>query len=122
MLEHHRAIYGPPPEVAAKRQIKPLKAPMPTQPLEGCMVSAALLAHLLLQKYVWHLPLYRQEEFFQQAGLFIRRSTLCDWVQKAAFALGPIARGVSGKRCKRGRRRGVVSEVTGWEVGWGRES
>jgi len=94
MLEHHRAIYGPPPEVAAERQIKPLKAPMPTQPLEGCMVSAALLAHLLVQKYVWHLPLYRQEEFFQQAGLFIRRSTLCDWVQKAAFALGPIARSI----------------------------
>jgi len=94
ILEHHRVVYGAPPEVAAERQIEPLKAPMPTQPLEGCMVSASLLAHLLVQKYVWHLPLYRQEEFFQQAGLFIPRSTLSDWVQKAAFALDPIARAI----------------------------
>jgi transposase len=96
VIERHRIIYGAPPEVAVERQIEPLKAPMPPQPLEGCLVSAALLVQLLVQKYVFHLPLYRQEEFFQQAGLFIPRSTLCDWVMKAAFALGPIARAIEG--------------------------
>jgi len=94
VIEHHRAIYGPPPEVAEDRQVNPIKAPMPLQPLEGCGASAALLVHLLVQKYVFHLPLYRQEEVFQQAGLFLARSTLCDWVMKAAFALGPIARAI----------------------------
>jgi transposase len=59
--------------------------------LEGCKASASLLAYLLIQKYLFHLPLYRQEEAFQQAGLFIPRSTLCDWVLKAAFELRPIA-------------------------------
>ncbi len=53
-----------------------------------------LLTHLIIQKYAFHLPLYRQEEVFQQAGLFIARSTLCDWVLKAAFALRPIARAI----------------------------
>ena len=91
VLEHHRIIYGPPPEVAEERKIAPITAPLPARPLEGCKASASLLAYLLIQKYQFHLPLYRQEEAFQQAGLFIPRSTLCDWVLKAAFELNPIA-------------------------------
>lgn len=91
VLEHHRIVYGPPPEVAEDRQIASITSPAPSMPLEGCKASAALLAILLVQKYMLHLPLYRQEEAFQQAGLFIPRSTLCDWVLKSAFELAPIA-------------------------------
>ncbi len=94
VLEHHCTLYGLPPEMAEDRQIAPITAPMPPRPLEGCMASASLLAILLVQKYVLHLPLYRQEEAFQQAGLFIPRSTLCDWVLKSAFELAPIARAI----------------------------
>lgn len=94
VLEHHQIVYGPAPEVAQERQIATTKAPLPPQPLEGCKVSANLLSHLLVEKYVFHLPLYRQEEAFQLAGLFIPRSTMCDWVLKAAFELAPIARAV----------------------------
>jgi len=79
-VEHHQVIYGPAPEVAKERKIAPLLAPAPKVAVEGVTATPALLAWLLCQKYVLHLPLYRQEEFFQQAGLFIRRSTLCDWV------------------------------------------
>ena len=94
VLEHHRIVYGPPAKIAKDRQIAPIVAPAPVQPLEGCKASASLLAYLLIQKYLFHLPLYRQEEVFQQAGLFIPRSTLCDWVLKAAFELAPIARAI----------------------------
>jgi transposase len=94
VLEHHRIVYGPPPEVAEDRQIAPITSPAPSMPLEGCKASAALLAILLVQKYMLHLPLYRQEEAFQQAGLFIPRSTLCDWVLRSAFELAPIARAI----------------------------
>jgi transposase len=91
VIEHHQIVYGAPPEIAEERQIASITAPLPARPLEGCKASASLLAYLLIQKYLFHLPLYRQEEAFQQAGLFIARSTLCDWVLKAAFALNPIA-------------------------------
>lgn len=94
VLEHHRIVYGAPPEVAEDRQIAPITSPPPPMPLEGCKASASLLAILLIQKYMLHLPLYRQEEAFQQAGLFIPRSTLCDWVLKSAFELAPIARAI----------------------------
>jgi len=92
IIEHHQIIYGPPPEVAEERSIATLAAELPPRPLEGCMASATLIAQLLVYKYLLHLPLYRQEEAFQQVGLSIPRSTLCDWVLKAAFALSPIAR------------------------------
>ena len=90
VIEHHQIQYGPAPELAQERQISPITAPLPPRALEGCTASASLIAHLLVMKYRFHLPLYRQEEFFQQAGLWLPRQTLCDWVLKAAFELKPI--------------------------------
>jgi len=92
IIEHHQIIYGPSPEVAKERAIAPIAAELPPRPLEGCIAGAALIAQLLTFKYFFHLPLYRQEEVFRQAGLSIPRSTLCDWVLRAAFELNPIAR------------------------------
>lgn len=91
VIEHHRVLYGPAPEIAKERQIKPIAAPLPPSPIEDCKASGGLLAQILLQKYGHHLPLYRQEDVFKQAGLKIPRQTLCDWVMKAAFELSPIA-------------------------------
>ena len=91
VIEHHQTEYGPAPEVAKERHVDSILAPLPPRPLEGCKASAGLLAQILLQKYGQHLPLYRQEEIFQQAGLWIPRQTLCDWVLGVAFELRPIA-------------------------------
>ena len=91
VIEHHQIEYGPSPEVAEERQIDKCVAPLPPRALEGCAAGAGLIAQLLVMKYRFHLPLYRQEELFQQAGLAIPRQTLCDWVLKAAFQLEPIA-------------------------------
>ena len=94
VIEHRQVEYGPAPEIAAERTIKALRAPLPPQAVEGVMASALLLAQLLTQKYQFHMPLYRQESAFQQAGLRIPRQTLCDWVLKAAFELSPLARAI----------------------------
>lgn len=91
VIEHRRVTYGPPPEVAKERKVDPIVAPMPVRPLEGTSAGASLLAQVLVQKYEHHLPLYRQEEIFQQAGLALPRQTLCDWVLGCADLLAPIA-------------------------------
>lgn len=91
VVEHHRVTYGPAPEVAADRQIDSIVTPLPPRALGDCTASAGLLAQVLVQKFEYHLPLYRQEEIFQQAGLNIPRSTLCDWVMRCASELEPIA-------------------------------
>ncbi|MCP4037308.1 MAG: IS66 family transposase [bacterium] len=90
VIEHHRIEYGLAPQDAQERHVVPIVAPGPPRPLEGCKASAGLLAQILVQKYLFHLPLYRQEEVFQQAGLSIPRQTLCDWVMGAAFQLRPV--------------------------------
>lgn len=85
-------IYGPTPEVEKDRKIEPVLAPPPTMAVEGVTASAALIAWMHCQKYVLHLPLYRQEDAFARLGVRLARKTLCDWVLKAAFALAAIAR------------------------------
>lgn len=91
VLEHHQVVYGAPPEVAAERRIEPLSAPAPTPAVEGVTATAATLAWILCQKYVLHLPLYRQEDAFARLDVRLSRKTLCDWFLKSAFALRPVA-------------------------------
>lgn len=89
-IVHHRAVYGLSSEDAAERQAPEVVAPGPTRPLPGSVAGAALLAWILVQKYVRHLPLYRQEEIVERHGLRIPRQTTCDWVLASASQLGPI--------------------------------
>ena len=43
-----------------------------------------------IEKFVYHLPLYRQHQRLQQAGIRVSRGTLTQWVQRAAELLEPI--------------------------------
>ena len=90
VVEHHQVVYGPAPEVAAERNIEPVLAPAHMVAVEGVTASANLLAWLIYQKYVLHLPLYRLEQVFGELGLRLARTTQSDWVQKVAFALRPV--------------------------------
>jgi len=89
-IVHHRAVYGLSKEDAAERQAPEVVAPGPIRPVPGSVAGAALLAWVLVQKYVRHLPLYRQEEIVERHGLRIPRQTTCDWVLASASQLGPI--------------------------------
>ncbi|MBB6470526.1 hypothetical protein HNQ96_006425 [Aminobacter lissarensis] len=44
----------------------------------------------MVGKYADHLPLYRQAQIYARQGVNLDRSTLADWVGKAAFLLRPI--------------------------------
>ena len=45
---------------------------------------------MLVSKYADHLPLYRQAQIYARQGVHLDRSTLADWVGRAAFQLRPI--------------------------------
>jgi hypothetical protein len=66
------------------------EAPAPPQALEKSLAGEGLLAHVVVSKYVDHLPLYRQERIFLRQGVDLSRSTLCDWIGDVATALTPI--------------------------------
>jgi transposase len=47
-------------------------------------------ADIVVSKYAWHLPLYRQAQMLAAEGITIDRSTLAHWVGFAAFELMPV--------------------------------
>jgi transposase len=67
-----------------------VQAPAPSRLVEGGIPTEATVAHVLVSKYADHLPLYRQAQIYARQGVNLDRSTLADWVGKAAFLLRPI--------------------------------
>jgi transposase len=67
-----------------------VQAPAPARLIEGGLPSEALVAHVLVSKYADHLPLYRQSQIYARQGLELDRSTLADWVGRAAAELQPL--------------------------------
>jgi transposase len=76
------------------RELPPVVAPAPATPLVGGLPSAALLALLLVAKYVDHLPLYRQQGIFLRAGLGIPRDLIIHWIHKAIGLLLPVVEAI----------------------------
>ncbi|MFM9079574.1 MAG: transposase, partial [Opitutaceae bacterium] len=53
-------------------------------------VGPGMIAHVLLSKYVDHLPLYRQEAMLSRLGPAFTRQAMGDWVGHAAGLLQPV--------------------------------
>ena len=67
-----------------------VQAPAPARLIEGGLPTEATVAQVLVAKYADHLPLYRQAQIYARQGIELDRSTLADWVGRAAFLLRPI--------------------------------
>nr|BAH89869.1 putative transposase [uncultured bacterium]BAH90007.1 putative transposase [uncultured bacterium]BAH90273.1 putative transposase [uncultured bacterium] len=67
-----------------------VQAPAPARLIPGGMPTEATVAHVLVSKYADHLPLYRQAQIYSRQGIDLDRSTLADWVGRAAFELRPV--------------------------------
>ncbi len=68
------------------------QAPAPERLIRSGLPTEALVAHVLVAKYAWHLPLYRQTQMLQAQGIMIERSVLAFWVGYAAVELLPLWR------------------------------
>jgi transposase len=66
-----------------------IAAPKPAVPIAKGLPGPGLLAHLIVSKYTDHMPLHRLERVYQRQGLFLHRSTLCDWLGACADLLRP---------------------------------
>jgi transposase len=67
-----------------------VQAPAPERLIEAGIPTEALVAHVIVSKYADHQPLYRQAQIYARQGVDLDRSTLADWVGRAAFALRPV--------------------------------
>jgi transposase len=71
---------------------KPVIAPLPPSLQDRCIATPALIAEVLDNRFVCHLPYYRQAEMFARLGVTLHRKTLCDWTLLASDWLAIIYR------------------------------
>ena len=67
-----------------------LTPPAPANVLERSAVDVSFLAAMLVDKFSYHLPLYRQHQRLLDAGITLSRSTLVYWTSRAIDLLAPI--------------------------------
>ena len=59
------------------------KAPVPAPVIKKSLASPSSVAYAMYQKYVNHMPLYRQEKDWQSQGIILSRATLANWIIRA---------------------------------------
>lgn len=70
------------------------------QPIAKSNAGAALLAYILISKYVDHLPLYRLVKMFKRDGVVIAESTINGWAQLAMKLLETLFEHMESKRAQ----------------------
>jgi transposase len=78
------------PVIKHKAQGVVTTAVMPTQVLDGCLADVSLLAGLLTDKFLYHLPLYRQHQRLAREGITVSRASLTNWVKRSIELLRGI--------------------------------
>jgi len=67
-----------------------LQAPAPERPFEKSSVDASLVSQAIVEKYVDHIPIYRQVKIYARLGVTLSDSTMGDWFASAANLLLPL--------------------------------
>lgn len=65
-------------------------APKPAPPIAKGLPGPGILAQIITDKYLDHIPLYRTENRFERLGVTLPRSTMCDWMASCALVLMPL--------------------------------
>lgn len=63
---------------------------LPSLPIPRGNAGAGLIAHLMISKFVDHLPFYRQVQMFKRQGVTLAESTINDWFRGGCDLLEPL--------------------------------
>lgn len=72
---------------SAHRAHAPIIASLPAQVIPQAGVGPGFITHVLVAKYLDHIPLYRQERIDARGGVWITRQARCRYVEAAAHLL-----------------------------------
>lgn len=67
-----------------------VKAPKPNRAFPGSIASPSAVAHVIEEKYVMAVPLYRQEKQWERRGVKVSRQNMANWIMAAQHWLQPI--------------------------------
>jgi transposase len=71
-----------------------LPAPAPEHVFDRSKADETLLIEIVIAKFLWHQPLYRQEQKLRMEGIHLSRATLVGWVIKLGLLLQVVAEAV----------------------------
>ena len=77
-------------------------APLPVSPIEKGMAGPGLLAQVMIDKFVDHLPVYRQIGRFGREGVKIPASTVNGWQEAVCNLLWPLYENLKHRVLKQG--------------------
>jgi transposase len=92
----YRVIVTHRPKLAWRACEKIVESPAPEHLIKSGIPTEAMVASVLVAKYGWHLPLYRQAKMILSQGIDLDRSTLAFWVGYAAAELMPLYERLKG--------------------------
>jgi transposase len=84
ILEYTRPVY----KLLDDQRI--VTTPAPLNVLEKSVADVSFLTGMLIDKFCYHLPLYRQHQRLSQCGVQLSRSSLSNWAGRAIDLLEPI--------------------------------
>ena len=84
ILEYTRPVYK------VLDDLSIVTTPAPANVLDKSVADVSFLAGMLIDKFSYHLPLYRQHQRLLQAGIRVSRSSLTNWAGRAIDLLAPI--------------------------------
>lgn len=67
-----------------------MTVPAPSGVWEGSIADVSVIAGMLCDKFLYHLPLYRQHQRLAANGITLSRTTLTNWTHRAIALLTPI--------------------------------
>jgi transposase len=67
-----------------------VEAPRPAGLVEGNRYDKSVAAEIMVAKYAYHLPVYRQQDLFASCGWTPARSTLLNVLESAAHLIRPL--------------------------------
>ena len=101
VIRYVRLAYGC-PECKKKGEPYIKKALTPTSLMNHSLASPTAVAHVMYQKYVNSMPLYRQEQEWKQMGLSLSRATMANWIIRCSQDwLAPVAEFLEKELLKR---------------------
>lgn len=72
-----------------------MQANLPSKGIDKGKAGPGLLAHILVQKYCNHLPLYRQSQIYEREGIDLSRTTMAGWASACSKLLEPLVREIT---------------------------
>ena len=80
VINIYRKCYGSKRKGAGGSRETVVKADVPQAFYPHSYASPSLIADVITKKYLYGLPLYRQERYFKEHGIALSRNTLASWV------------------------------------------